>query len=106
MPSLYSYPDLLNNPKNLDVKGSSTQKFEPLAQHPDPPGLFKLLDSNYLAYGTNVKSNSSFIFLLLYFSLTNKLSFETLIIKIGPQLLLPDPKNPPKNPKGAWEISG
>ena len=45
-------------------------------------------------------------FLLLDFFLTNKLSFETLNITIGPQLLLPDPKNPPKNPKGAWEISG
>ncbi len=25
---------------NLAVKGSCTQKFKPLAQHPDPPGLF------------------------------------------------------------------
>jgi hypothetical protein len=49
---------------------------------------------------------NKFFFLLLYFSLTNKLSFETLFIEIGPQLLLPDPKNPPKNSKGAWEISG
>ena len=43
---------------------------------------------------------------ILYFSLTYKHAFETLIIKIGPQFLLTDPKNPPKNPKGAWEISG
>jgi hypothetical protein len=38
--------------------------------------------------------------LLLNFFLINKLSFETLNIKIGHQLLLLDPQNHPKNPIG------
>jgi hypothetical protein len=41
---------LLNKPLNLDVKGSCTQKFEPLAQHPDPQTCLKLVDSYSLAY--------------------------------------------------------
>jgi hypothetical protein len=69
MPSLYPYPNLLDNPNNLDVKGSSTQKFEPLAQHPDPQAYFKLLDSNFLAYGNtklfNVIQYLFFIHLLM-----------------------------------------
>jgi hypothetical protein len=36
----------------------------------------------------------------------NKLSFETLNIKIGPHLAPLDPKNRPQNPQSEWGVSG
>ncbi len=66
----------------------------------EPPSP-KIEDQGPLKIGV-----TKFFILLLNFSLTNKFSIETLTINIGHQLLLPDPKNPFKNPKGAWKISG